>query len=337
MPKRDVVVVGASAGGIEALQETLAGVEPGFDGALFVVLHMAAGGGGALAPILARAARIPVATAVDGEPIRPGHVYVCVADHHLLLADGCVHLRRGPKENGHRPAVDPLFRSAARYFGPRVIGVVLSGTLSDGTAGLLAVRCQGGVAVVQDPGDALYDGMPASALRDVGADHVVAARDIGPLVDALSRQDVGAEAPAPSPMMQKEVAIVEGDAAPLGDHPGRPSQWPCPDCDGVLWEVENDDVLRFRCRVGHAWTAESLLHEQGDAVEAALWVALRSLEDRAALAEAMALRAEEGGKPKSAIRFRRDLESWLESIEVLRRLVEPEAVVERAVGEEDDG
>jgi two-component system chemotaxis response regulator CheB len=337
MPNRDVVVVGASAGGIEALREMLHGLDPDLDAAVFVVLHMGAGGGHALASILGRASAIPVASAVDGERVRPGRVYVCVADHHLVLADGHTRVRRGPKENGHRPAVDPLFRSAARYFGPRVIGVILSGTLSDGTAGLQAVRRQGGVAVVQEPGDALYDGMPVSALQDVGADHVLPAPEIGPLISELTREPMDAVATTPGATMQKEVAIVEGETSPLGSHPGRPSQWPCPDCDGVLWEIQDQDVLRFRCRVGHAWTAESLLHEQGDAVEAALWVALRSLEDRAALAESMAARAEASGKSQSAVRFRSHLESWVQSIEVLRRLLEPEAMTERVADEGADG
>jgi two-component system chemotaxis response regulator CheB len=332
MAGRDVVVIGASAGGIEALQTVLRGLTPDYGGAIFVVLHIPPGGGRALAPILDRASPIPVRTAVDLEPIRAGNVYVCVADHHLLLGNGHVHVRRGPQENGHRPAVDPLFRSAARYFGPRVVGVVLSGTLSDGTAGLHAVRRQGGVAIVQDPDDAVYDGMPANALRDVGADHVVPAADIGPLLAELAPEEVDEVAVAPSATMKTEVAMLEGTTSPTGDHPGQPSQWPCPDCDGVLWEIREEEPLRFRCRVGHAWSAETLLHQQGGDVEAALWVALRSLEDRVALSETMARRAEAGGRTMSASRFRSDLDTMTKSIDVLRRLVEPEAVG-RASGE----
>src|SRR4051794_23232341 len=173
MAKRDVVVVAASAGGIEALRSMLAGVPADFDAAILVVLHMPPTGGQTLPRILQRAGHLPASSARDGEALRPGHIYVCVGDHHLLVANGHVHVRRGPTENGSRPAADPLFRSAARYYGARVIGVILSGTLSDGTAGLLAVRQRGGIAVVQDPDDALYDGMPRSALAYVDVDHVV--------------------------------------------------------------------------------------------------------------------------------------------------------------------
>src|SRR5262249_31080641 len=151
--------------------------------------HIPAGGGRSLPNILDRAGPLRAASARDGESLVPGRVYVCVADHHLLLGDGHVHVRRGPRENGHRPAADPLFRSAARYYGPRVVAVVLSGTLSDGTAGLQAVRQQGGVAVVQDPSDALYDGMPRSALDHVGADHQATATEIGSLLAKLAHED----------------------------------------------------------------------------------------------------------------------------------------------------
>src|SRR5262245_22796388 len=169
---RRVVVIAASAGGIEALQSVLRHLPRDFDAPIFVVLHMAAGGGAALATILDRAGPLPAAQAVDREAIVSGRVYVCVPDHHLLVGSGHVHIRRGPRENGHRPAADPLFRSAALYYGTDAIGVILSGSLSDGTAGLQAIRSRGGLAIVQDPGDALYAGMPTHAIDYVGADHV---------------------------------------------------------------------------------------------------------------------------------------------------------------------
>jgi two-component system, chemotaxis family, protein-glutamate methylesterase/glutaminase len=336
MPKRDIVVVGASAGGIEALGTVLGGLAPDYDGVIFVVLHIPARGGRALTSILARASPIPVSTAIDREPMRGGNVYVCVADQHLLVGNGHVHVRHGPKENGHRPAVDPLFRSAARYYGPRVVGVILSGTLSDGTAGLHMVRSHGGVAVVQDPSDSLHDGMPTRALRDVGAEHVVPAADIGPLLSSLSHEEAELRVTAPSETMQEEVARLEGGTSSAAERPGCRSQWPCPDCDSVLRGVDDGEPLRFRCLVGHTWSAESLLYQQRDAVEAALWVALRSLEDRVALAEAMAREAETSGKPMSASRFRSDLEMMVESIDILRRLVEPDAF-DRSTREEKHG
>ena len=340
MPRRDIVVMGASAGGIEALQKTLGGLPPDLDAAVLVVLHVGAHGGGrSLAAILDRAGPLPAVPAVDGERLRAGRIYVCVADHHLLLADGHVRVRRGPKENGNRPAADPLFRSAARYFGPRVIGVVLSGTLSDGTAGLAAIKRQGGIAVVQHPDDAIYDGMPTYAIDHVEIDHVRKAADLGPLLADLVREEVPADEPEPSPTMLKEVTLVENDdRAVEHDHPGRPSPWPCPDCNGVLWHIDDDDddddVLRFRCRVGHAWSAESLLAQQDDALEQALWTALRALEDRLALSETMADRAEKAGRESSARRFRSDLDILRADVEVLRGLLNAGAATARLLGNE---
>jgi two-component system chemotaxis response regulator CheB len=328
MARRDVVVIAASAGGIEALRQVLGGLPANFDGVILVVLHIPAEGGRSLAAILDRAGHLPATTAIDGEPLKAGRIYVCAPDHHLLLGDGHVHVRRGPRENGHRPAADPLFRSAARYYGARVIAVVLSGTLSDGTAGLRFVRREGGIAIVQEPRDALYDGMPTRALKDVGADHVVPARAIGPLLYELSRQEVTDRGVAPSEDLRAEVTLYEADDRVLDlAHPGRPSEWPCPDCNGVLWEIEDDEVLRFRCRVGHAWGADNLLHQQGAEVEAAVWVALRSLEDRVALSRTVAERAEAEGRTKSAARFRDHIDDMTRSIAVLRRLLKADEML----------
>lgn len=280
MPTRDVVVVAASAGGIEALRDVLSGLAPDFAGVVLIVLHMPSGGASTLPAILGRVSPIPVAEAVDDEQLEGGRVYVCRADHHLLLGDGRVRVRRGPMEHGHRPAADPLFRSAARRYGPRAVGVVLSGTLSDGTDGLRAIRSQGGVAVVQDPADALYPGMPHSAIEAVGADHVVPAAEIGPLVTRLAEEAVG---PNPPPVP--------------------------------------DDVLRFRGRVGRAWSSESLADEPDAEVEEALWMALRSLEDRATLSLTLADRAEAAGRVMSARQFRGDADDVGRSIGVLRHLL----------------
>lgn len=327
MAKRDVVVVAASAGGIEALRDVLQGLPSDFPAAVLVVVHMGVVGGEALPRVLQRASSLPVASARDGELLRPGRVYVCIGDHHLLVADGHLHLRRGPRENGLRPAADPLFRSAARYYGPRVIGLVLSGALSDGTAGLFAVKQHGGIAVVQDPADALFDGMPSSALHYVEVDHVAPSRAIGPLLVELAGQEVevGAEAAAddpPDPMVDEVPSVEEqSDAVFGGDHPAVPSPWPCPDCQGVLWAVEAGPAVRFRCRVGHAWWPESLAAKQEEAIESALWMALRALEDKAALSTSMAGRAEAAGRDLLAARARSDLEGLDESIEAVRALL----------------
>jgi two-component system, chemotaxis family, protein-glutamate methylesterase/glutaminase len=304
MPDHGIVVVGASAGGVEALIHLAASLPSDLPAAMFVVLHLPATGTSALPEILRRHGPLPAAHVKDGEPIQPGRVYVAPPDHHVLLRTGHVHLARGPRENGHRPAIDPLFRSAAREYATRVIGLVLSGALDDGTAGLLAIKSRGGIAVVQDPADALYPGMPGNALEHVQVDHVAAAASMGRLLARLIA-DVAEPPTNPAPSdMQVEVEM-EGLSLEAfeGNHPGRPSGFSCPDCNGVLWQIQDGGLERYRCRVGHAWSPESLLTQQSEALEAALWVALRSLEERAALARRLGEPARRRGYTITATRF----------------------------------
>ncbi|MEU4623828.1 chemotaxis protein CheB [Actinoplanes sp. NPDC023801] len=184
---RDLVAVGASAGGVEALRALVAGLPPAYPGALLVVLHVPRSAPSALSGILSRNGPLPATTAADGEPVMPGRIYVAPADHHLLLLDGHLRLSRGPAENGHRPAVDPLFRSVARAAGRRAVGVVLSGSRDDGAAGLASIAARGGTTVVQEPGEALHPWMPRAALDAVQADHVEPAAKIGPLLDKIAK------------------------------------------------------------------------------------------------------------------------------------------------------
>jgi two-component system, chemotaxis family, protein-glutamate methylesterase/glutaminase len=306
MPGHDIVVVGASAGGVEALSQLVRGLPPEIPAAIFVVLHTPPSGTSVLPRILSRAGRLPAAHARNGEPIETGRIYVAPPDHHLLLQRGFVRLARGPRENSNRPAVDPLFRTAARAYGGRVVGVVLSGTLDDGTAGLIAIKRRGGVAVVQDPNDALFSGMPHSAIDNVEVDHVVPIAFMADLLDKLAREPVeeAGEEAVPDDM-EKEAAIEAFDLAAIENHerPGIPSTYACPECGGTLWELEEGELTRFRCRVGHAFSPDSLLAEQSDALETALWSAFRALEETAALAERMALRAKERDRPYGAERF----------------------------------
>lgn len=235
-PGHDLVVVGASAGGIEALQRMAARLPGDLPAAVLVVLHVTAAGPSALPEILRRAGALPAAHALDGERLERGRILVAPPDHHLLIDDGHVRVTRGPKENSHRPAIDPLFRSAATAAGPRAIGVILSGMLDDGAAGIAAVKAAGGVAIVQDPDDATYSSMPRSALRAVDPDEIVGSRLLGP---AIARW-VATPADAPKPP------------------PGEVSDRTCPTCGGTLRTALDDGPLRYRCRVGHAWSAESL-------------------------------------------------------------------------------
>ena len=302
----DIIVVGASAGGVEALGDLVSCLPPDLPAAVFVVLHIPAYGASVLPGILSRRGPLPALHPADGETIQNGRIYVAPPDHHLLLEKGgTVRLTRGPHENGHRPAVDTLFRSAARAYGPRVIGVVLTGTLDDGTAGLQAIKRRGGLAVVQDPEDALFASMPRCAIEGVRVDTVAPLAEIGPILDRMARLPAPAESKAPvTPGLEDEVRVAEFDIKQLETRrEGKPSSYACPDCHGVLWEVEEDGLLRFRCRVGHAFSPESLLATQSDALEDALWTALRALEESAALAERLSERAGGRGHGLAADRF----------------------------------
>jgi two-component system, chemotaxis family, protein-glutamate methylesterase/glutaminase len=336
MPTRDIIVMGASAGGVEALREVVAGLPADFQGSVFIVLHIASGVPSVLARILERAARLPCATAVDREPIARGRVYVAPPDHHLIVKQGHVRIVRGPRENGHRPALDPLFRSAARAYGPRVIGVVLTGNLDDGTLGLQAVREHGGAAVVQNPDDALFPGMPKSAVVHVGADHITNLADIPELLVQLVATPLAtvAATPAAAPTDDGEDADMsdrmdevesDRDAVEIGGGEranealgGVPSGYTCPECHGALWELYDNRPSRYRCRVGHSYSEPTLLDHKSTSLEAALWTALTTLEESASLAQRMAVRATAGGQPRGAGQFRRRAELLERRAKVIR-------------------
>lgn len=292
MATHDVIVIGASAGGVEALGTLVAGLPRDLQAAVFVVLHVSRGRS-VLPEILSRAGRLPARHPADGEPIQRGRIYVALPDHHMTIEEDRVRVLHGPTENNARPAVDPLFRSAARTFGPRVVGIVLTGSLDDGTSGLAAVKAAGGIAIVQDPGEALAPSMPRSALEFVQVDHVLPLRDISVLVTSLAREQSDESAALKGPHLRQLEADRRPTDIPIheGDRPGRIAVVTCPDCHGALWETDEDGILRFRCRVGHAYSAETMLAAQTDSVDRALWVALRSLEERAALTRRMADRA----------------------------------------------
>ena len=283
---RDIVAVGASAGGVEALSSLVAGLPADYSGSLLVVLHVPRSSPSALPAILSRKGPLPARRAEDGELLLPGHIYVAPADHHLLLIEGRLRLTRGPSENGHRPAIDPLFRSVARA-GPRAVGVVLSGARDDGAAGLAAVAGAGGATIVQDPADALHPWMPQAAIDRVTPDHIASADKIGDLLTELSTRPLP-DRPAPhDTLLNAEVAMSELEPVTT-DTLAPPAGYGCPTCGGSLFEIEPVPHPRFRCRVGHAWSPESLLEEQAIALEGALWVALRSLEEKSSLSRRLA-------------------------------------------------
>lgn len=327
MARHDIIVVGASAGGVEALVEVVRGLPVGLPAAVFIVLHVPTQIPSLLPDILSRSGPLVAHHPEDGEKIKYGHIYVAPPDYHLLVEYEHVSITRGPRENRHRPAVDPLFRSAARAYGPRVVGVVLSGALDDGTAGLLAVKRRGGIAVVQDPESALYPSMPQSALEHVEIDYRLPVSEIGPLLAHLAHEPVKEEEVSPVPEnMDVETKLEEMDMEMLNseDHVGTPSAFSCPECGGVLWEIQDGELTRYRCRVGHAYSSESMVAEQSDKVEEALWAALRALEENASLSRHIISRAHQNGQELVAKNFSEKLQQAEHHAAVIRQLLDRE-------------
>jgi two-component system chemotaxis response regulator CheB len=298
----------------------------GLPAALFVVVHLPQGASSALARILDRAGPLKAVSPEDGAEILPGRVYVARPDHHLLLEDGRVRLTRGPKENRHRPAVDALFRTAAVAHGARVVGMVLTGARDDGTAGLRAVKRRGGGAVVQDPEEALFSGMPESALRFADVDHCLPLGEMAPLLVRLVQEDVPVQEegahPVPDDMeIESRVAGLDPSAINSDERPGELSRFTCPDCTGPLYEIQDGELIRFRCRVGHAYTAESMLDEKSEALENALYAAMNTLEESALMADRLAARSREQQHEHAAVRFEKRAREARQQAETIRRVL----------------
>jgi two-component system chemotaxis response regulator CheB len=291
MPGHDIIVIGTSAGGLEPLITITRELPKALAAAVFIVQHTPAVGPSLLPAILANASPLTITHAVDGAPIEHGHVYVAPPDHHMLIKHDHIHIVRGPKENGFRPAIDATFRTAAQSYGPRVVGVILTGMLDDGTAGLLAIKHRGGIAIVQDPREAPYPSMPESACRYVSIDAVVRVQEIPPLLVTLTKKPAEHEGDVPmSDQMDLEanISTMDRDALAQSNTVGTPSVFSCPDCGGVLAEYYDGDLLRFRCQVGHAFSPESFFASQTEVGNHALWSAYRALHERASLAKRLA-------------------------------------------------
>jgi two-component system, chemotaxis family, protein-glutamate methylesterase/glutaminase len=316
---RDIIVIGASAGGVHALSELAAGLPADLPAAVFVVLHISPYGRSALPAILRRVSALPVDHPHDGETIRHGRIYVAPPNLHLALEEDRIRLSPGPTENAHRPAIDVLFRTAAQTHGARVIGIVLTGNLDDGTAGLTQVKRHGGLAIVQDPGEAEYPSMPESALRHAGVDCVLPLLEIGPALGRLTREPPPEEGPgANGGGARQDMGRVPADEK---DEEAKPSALTCPECGGALWESSASGSLHFRCRTGHAYSPESLVAKQAASLEAALWAAIRALEERAALSRRMEKRMSDTGNTLSMGRFGNRAEDAERHAEVLRNVL----------------
>jgi two-component system chemotaxis response regulator CheB len=328
MAGRDLVVIGGSAGGVEALTALLRSTPPWLQSTLLVAIHRSPELPGMLPEVLSRCCTLPARYAADGEEFRPGHVYVAPPDHHLLVSAEQLRVTRGPREHGLRPAIDPLFRTAAREHGARTVGVILSGVLDDGVEGLDLVKRHGGVTVVQRPEDAMHDDMPENALAQVSVDHALPASRIGPLLARLAEEPV---APVASAGTQD---IAEGGDAGLryGVPPGVIQPFACPECGGSLWQSHPAGQPYFRCHVGHTFTLRTLLALQDGKLEEAMWTALRSLEEHAALRRRLAVRARASALQAMAAAYEEQARRSEERADTLRHiLVAPEEIGTRSV------
>ena len=323
MPQR-IVVIGASSGGLDALRALLLELPEDFAAPVFIVLHIAPNSPGILAEILGRSSSLPVVAPKDGERIQEKRVYVASPDRHMLIEPGIIRLTRGPKENRFRPAIDPLFRSAAQVYGPGVIGVILTGGLDDGTAGLWAIQQLGGTTIVQDPEDALVPSMPRSALEHVDVDHVLRLNEIPNQLTELVNGSVRSKSQFEVPEeMTIEIKIAKEDFAMEAGvfKLGEPSVFACPECHGVLLKMIEGKRTRFRCHTGHAFSVDSLLVGITEGIGETLWSAIRAMEEGVLLMRHMADHLSEAEDKETARLFREKAEEAQRRADLVRHAV----------------
>ena len=322
MPNHDIITIGASAGGVEALIKLVAGLPADLPASVFIVQHTAPQSRGELAEVLGYRGVLPVEMAADRREIERSHVYVAPPDYHLMIDRSYMYITHGPRENLTRPAVDPLFRSAAVVHGPHVIGVILSGTLDDGAAGLSAIKRCGGLAIVQDPEDALYPDMPRSAMEVVDVDASMALGDLPALLARLAHEPPGAPTAAPVELLA-EVEMSRSESGNIGHLNGIGELVPltCAECGGPLWQIKDDKMTRFRCRTGHSFTAKALAAEISDAVERSLWVAVQMMDERTRTLERLATTEQEKDRRRSSASFSDRAAETREHAERLRKLL----------------
>jgi len=323
MSRRDIIAIGGSSGAVGAVKQLCRDLPADLAATLFIVIHVGAEGNNLLASIFDAHSPIAVTTAVEGESLRPGHAYIAPADRHLLVIDNVVRLGHGPRENMARPAIDPLFRSVAVSFGPRVIAVVLTGMLNDGASGLADVKRCGGLTVVQNPADALAPSMPWGALRATDVDYRAPLADMAALLINLAGEDAGPLVEIPQDI-RTEVEIALGrrsDTEVLAKF-SHPVALSCPACGGVMSQVERRPPLRFRCQVGHSYTAEALATEKEGSVDEAVRVALRILEERALLTRKMADEARRSGLDAAANSYEERVEESRAYAQILRQAID---------------
>ncbi len=295
MANRDIVAIGTSAGGVEALLFLARHVPREFPASIVVTIHLPRYARSGLDQLLSRVGPLPAVFASDGEKPNKGRIYIAPPDRHLLLDGDRLSLGEGARENNSRPAIDPMLRSAGVCCGPRTVGVVLTGTLGDGASGLWALGQCGGITVVQDPRDAAFAEMPLTALNRVKPEHVVRLADMPALLISLVHQPAGESQPVPrSIKYEVEIARTGQSSMDEMDGFGRRSVLACPDCGGVMWEIDEGEMVRYRCHVGHSYAAEMMSLALDDGLRRALAAAVRALEERVALAKKLHRQAIDG-------------------------------------------
>jgi len=328
MPK-DIIVVGASAGGIEALRVLVAALPADLAGSLFIVVHTSPDAPGMLADIFNRSGKLRATYATDGERIEKGRIFVAPPNRHLLIEPNRVRVTRGPKENRFRPAVDPLFRSAAQTYGPRVVGVILTGYMDDGTAGLWTVKRLGGTTVVQDPTDALVPFMPRNAATHVKVDYCLPLEKIAPLLVRLTTEAAEGDYQVPKEVeievnIAKEQKALDAGVLQLGE----PSNYACPECHGVLLQLKEGTLFRFRCHTGHAYSVESLMADIGEKMDEAVWNSIRAFEEGELFMRHMAEHLDHGDKGPSAESFLKRADEAKRRANLMRQAARNEAEVQ---------
>lgn len=343
MPGHDIIVIGASAGGLKALSTIVSALPTDIDAAFFIVQHLEANKPSILPQILEDIGSLPTAHPKDKEKIQKGRIYIAPPDNHLLVNKGYMRVVRGPQENRFRPAIDALFRSAARAYGPRVVGVVLTGYLDDGTVGLMAVKKRGGVAVVQDPTEAEYPSMAKSALRYVKVDECIQLREIPKLLARLADEPAADESAYPIP---KEIEVESNIAEQQMntkeflenvEQIGMRTTYTCPECNGSIWQIDSEEPLRFRCHTGHSFTADIFLQEQTQNLENALWSAIRVMEEKVTFSRQMAERMKNYNLDNAVKKYEDYARNLDKEVSIVRELILNGFATKRNIAEEDEG
>ncbi len=337
----DIIVIGTSAGGLKALGAIVGAIPADIDAVLFIVQHLAADKPSILPKILADVSSLPTSHPLDGELIQKGRIYVAPPDYHLLVNQGSMRVVRGPQENRFRPAIDALFRSAARAYSSRVVGVVLTGYLDDGTVGLQAVKKQGGVAIVQDPSEAEYPSMAKSALRYVKVDHCLPLAEIPDLLVRLSKQLAVEEEHSVTEEIEVESRIAEQQMNTQEflenvEAIGTRTTYTCPECNGSIWQIGTEEPLRFRCHIGHSFTANVFLSEQTQNIENALWSAVRAMEEKVTFLRQMSERMKNYNLQNAVTKYEDHAKSLDTEVTLIRGIILNGFATQRTIAETDE-